>query len=261
MAIKYSQVLKLFQQGHGTPVRTKKETHPSRILFCVPYIPDAPLISQPLPTASRSAIVRASDLSGIPMASRNGPIHAPGIVFYNHAENNGKGIWQSIPTDGQSVLIFNQADQMQFQQMQACIADWQRHHNGRLDIDALDHILKYAEQIGLNDRYNTTRQAVEENFYSPALSNQTLLTMPLKKPSRTKAILATDLEWDAYDGQVTETYSTSFLIVTNAPGQAATTLRHLNVSDAVGKYQLENGGDIILDPIGINIAVAEISLE
>lgn len=186
MTVRYSNALKAFQNGEGTPVHTQPEQ--TRIILAIPET-DAPPIRMPKEDAPRHGVVGEEYLSDTLMQSRRGPVLGNGIVFRNIAENNGEGIWQSVHTDGNGVIIFNGASPAQFEQMQQCVAGCLKRDGEELSLESLGHILTFAKETGLTDRYNSTKQQIAQHFENATFSDTSPVSMPVKKPQHTRALL------------------------------------------------------------------------
>lgn len=246
MTVSYSNALKAFQNGKGTPVHTQPEH--TRIILAIPEI-DAPPILMPKEGAPQNGIVTRENLSESQMQSRHGFITGNGLVFRNIAENNGMGIWQSVHTNGNGVIIFNKASPAQFEQMKQYAATCLKRDGEKLSLESLGHILAFATEIGLTDRYNSTKPEIAQNYENTIFSDASPLSMPVKKSQHTRAMFVPagePLEWDP-KGEVMETYQDgSFLIVSKEHNGTATELRHLNPDDAEKKYYIENGDAVKL---------------
>lgn len=242
MTLSYTTALEALQNGKGTAVQTKPEQ--TRIILRIPEI-DAPLIKMPKDDADPLGIVSADQLTDQPMLGRRGPVEGHGIVFKNLAENNGAGLWQSVHTNGEGVLIFNNATPEQFSEMQQKIGQCLEADGDHLTLESLDAILRYATEIGLNDRYNSTAKAIITGYENVSFSDAEPLQMPIKKPTQTTALFipaGESLKWNP-NGATTEIYDNgSFLIVSKATKEGTPQeLRHLNPDDAERKYQLSDG--------------------
>lgn len=260
MSVTYQHVLQLFRDGFGTPVESRPQD-PTRILLRIPSLDDAPDIRLPRDGYMTTGIVSPDQLSDVAMQGRRGPVTGQGIVFRNMAENNGAGIWQSAPTDGTAVMIFNASDADHYHAMTDKAAQLERDAHGELTLQALDDVLSFAATIGLTDRYATTASVIESGYINPFLTRDHPVDFPHKQADKTQAVWvpADDgLDWNP-NGDVTAHYTASVLIVSKADPatKEPLELRHLNPDDAVAKYQLMDGSRITLaDFKSANMTVA-----
>lgn len=256
MTVSYTDALKAFQKGEGTSVQANPEQ--TRIIFCIPEI-DAPPIKIPKENADQLGAVQAAQLTDKPMQGRRGTVEGNGIVFRNLAENSGAGLWQAVHTNGKEVIIFNNATPQQFAQMQEYIAKRLKTDGNHLTLDSLDAALRYATKLGLSDHYNTTVETITNTYQNVLFTNSTPLQMPIKNPTKTKALFIppnTPLAWNPNGTSIQSYNNGSFLIISKEENGIVKELRHLNLDDAERKYQLLDGEPVKLrDTASPNVQV------
>jgi hypothetical protein len=111
------------------------------------YPPDHPQAGQPV-----------LDWQGNPIGER-------GLIFYNYADESV----QAVPGDGSGVIIMNEVTAEQAAALHDYISTMSDDPT-QLTIDQLKTILDYAQtDLGLGDRYNSTRAYIQENMVPLAL--------------------------------------------------------------------------------------------
>jgi serine/threonine protein phosphatase PrpC len=190
MTVTYQQALRAFDAGLGTLVRSVEHEH---IALALPPIAQAPEIRQPAAGASRYGVVAAHELTRNPLQGLQGAVKGKGVVFWS-AANAGPGSWQPVKCDGTGAILFGKTTEAQFDALSAKLDALCRQENGHLSVAGVDEILRYADAIGIRDRYRSTVDFVGDArcfraVASARFPNDAALMRLIERPVDTQALM------------------------------------------------------------------------
>ncbi|MBW4471047.1 MAG: hypothetical protein KME45_11685 [Stenomitos rutilans HA7619-LM2] len=84
---------------------------------------------------------------------------ARGLVFFNGKDKS----WQAVLGDGNGVIIINEVTQDRAKKLDQKIRGLQPNLNN-LTLNDLKQVIRFAQQLGLVDMYNSTRVFIQENM-------------------------------------------------------------------------------------------------
>jgi hypothetical protein len=96
------------------------------------------------------------------------PIGKKGLVFFNKTDD----AWQAVAGDGDGVLIMNQVEAAQAKLLHKAQQAMGRPDD--IDLEGLKSLLAYADEIGIDDIYNSNRRFITDNM-TPVDSTQNVV--------------------------------------------------------------------------------------
>ncbi|CAN7302714.1 hypothetical protein LJR230_001450 [Trinickia sp. LjRoot230] len=236
----YQHALRAFQAGFGTPVVTAEQRH---IALRLPVIKDASAVRMPGADAKRVGVVGPSEMTSEPLIGRRGPLRGEGIVFWNGGLVE-RGSWQPVRTDGTAVILFSNASDAQCEAMQSKLVELSHAHR-TMTVETVDQILKFADNLGIHDRYKSTVDQIADTAkFSVAAQwdfpNGASLFRAIKKPVQTRALLVPEgvpLAWNINDASTTNIIGHGALVIVS--NELPLELRHIDLADAQTHYRLQ----------------------
>lgn len=139
--------------------------------FSTPVISNAQKFILPVPALGQNGeplvYPPSYEKAGQPILDYTGkPVGEKGLVFFNGKDKS----WQAVNGDGMGVIIINEVTPEQAKQLYQTVQTLKPDPND-LTLGELKQVLAFAQQLGLVDMYNSSREFVQQNM-TPAIAGE-----------------------------------------------------------------------------------------